>query len=129
MRVAVSALMLTFLVSISAGAILYTYVTGLIGTIITNIPNVQTEPLVLNSAYINDTCITADIRNTGNMNTFTITYTFIDGVPYTLSENIEVPPDSTTTMYIAGKFSKGKTYAVKLVFSNGYAITFYVTYE
>jgi len=129
MRVAVSALMLTFLVSISAGAILYTYVTGLIGTIITNIPNVQTEPLILNSAYINDTCITADIRNTGNVNTFTITYTFIDGVPYTLSENIEVPPDSTATVHIAGKFSKGKTYAVKLVCSNGYAITFYVTYE
>lgn len=129
MRVAVSALMLTFLVSISAGAILYTYVTGLIGTIITNISNVQTEPLVLNSAYINDTCITAHVRNTGNVNTFTITYTFIDGVPYTLSENIEAPPDSTATMYIAGKFSKGKTYAVKLVCSNGYAITFYVTYE
>lgn len=129
MRVAVSALMLTFLVSISAGAILYTYVTGLIGTIITNIPNVQTEPLILNSAYINDTCITADIRNAGNVNTFTITYTFIDGVSYTLSENIEVPPDSTATVYIAGKFSKGKTYAVKLVCSNGYAITFYVTYE
>jgi hypothetical protein len=121
--------MLTFLVSISAGAILYTYVTGLIGTIITNIPNVQTEPLVLNSAYINDTCITADIRNTGNVDTFTITYTFIDGVPYTLSENTEVPPDYTATVYIAGKFSKGKTYAAKLVCSNGYAITFYVTYE
>ena len=52
MRVAVSALMLTFLVSISAGAILYTFVTGLIGSIITNIPSVHTEPLVLNSAYI-----------------------------------------------------------------------------
>jgi hypothetical protein len=121
--------MLTFLVSISAGAILYTYVTGLIGTIITNIPNVQTDPLVLNSAYINDTCITADIRNTGNVNTFTITYAFIDGVSYTLSENVEVPPDSTAIVCILGKFSKGNTYAIKLVCSNGYAITFYVTYE
>jgi len=121
--------MLTFLVSISAGAILYTYVTGLIGTIITNIPNVQTEPLVLNSAYINNTCITADVRNTGNINTLTITYAFIDGVSYTLSENVEVPPDSTATLYIIGKYNKGNTYAVKLVCSNGYAITFYVTYE
>jgi len=129
MRVAVSALMLTFLVSISAGAILYTYVTGLIGTIITNIPNVQTKPLILNSAYINNTCITADVRNTGNVNTFTITCAFIDEVSYTLSENIEVPPDSTATVCILGKFSKGNTYAIKLVFSNGYAITFYVTYE
>lgn len=129
MRVAVSALMLTFLVSISAGAILYTYVTGLIGTIITNIPNVQTKPLILNSAYINNTCITADVRNTGNVNTFIITYAFIDEVSYTLSENIEVPPDSTATVCILGKFSKGNTYAIKLVCSNGYAITFYVTYE
>ncbi len=129
MRVAVSALMLTFLVSISAGAILYTYVTGLIGTIITNIPNVQTKPLILNSAYINNTCITADVRNTGNVNTFTITYAFIDEVSYTLSENIEVPPDSIATVCILGKFSKGNTYAIKLVCSNGYAITFYVTYE
>jgi hypothetical protein len=78
MRVAVSALMLTLLVSISADAILYTYVTGLIGTIITNIPDVQAEPLFLNSAYINDTCITADIRNVGNVKTFPIIYTFID---------------------------------------------------
>ncbi len=129
MRVAVSALMLTFLVSISAGAILYTYVTGLIGTIITNIPNVQTKPLILNSAYINNTCITADVRNTGNVNTFTITYAFIDEVSYTLSENIEVPPDFIATVCILGKFSKGNTYAIKLVCSNGYAITFYVTYE
>ena len=101
----------------------------ILSRIITNIPNVQTEPLVLNSAYINDTCITADIRNTGNVNTFTITYAFIDGVSYTLSENIEVPPDSTATVYITGKFSKGNTYAVKLVCGNGYAITFYVIYE
>ncbi len=129
MRVAVSALMLTFLVSISAGALLYTYVTGLIGSIITNIPSVNSEPLVLNSAYINNTRITANIRNTGNVNTFTITYAFIDGALYTLSENVEVPPDSTATVYIIGKYNKGNTYAVKLVCSNGYAITFYVTYE
>ncbi len=129
MRVAVSALMLTFLVSISAGALLYTYVTGLIGSIITNIPSVNSEPLVLNSAYINNTGITANIRNTGNVNTFTITYAFIDGALYTLSENVEVPPDSTATVYIIGKYNKGNTYAVKLVCSNGYAITFYVTYE
>ena len=129
MRVAVSALMLTFLASISAGAVLYTYVTGLIGTIITNIPNVQTEPLILNSAYINNTCITADVRNTGNVNTFTITYAFIDEVSYTLSENIEVPPDSIATVCILGEFSVGNTYAIKLVCSNGYAITFYLTYE
>ncbi len=129
MRVAVSALMLTFLVSISAGALLYTYVTGLIGSIITNIPSVNSEPLVLNSAYINNTGITANIRNTGNVNTFTITYAFIDGALYTLSENVEVPPDSIATVYIIGIYNKGNTYAVKLVCSNGYAITFYVTYE
>ena len=129
MRVAVSALMLTFLVSVSAGALLYTYVTGLIGSIITNIPSVHTEPLVLTSVYINNTCITANIRNTGKVNTLTITYAFIDRVPYTLSKKVEVQPDSNATVYITGKYNKGNTYAVKLVCSNGYAITFYVTYE
>jgi hypothetical protein len=129
MRVTVSALMLTFLVSISAGALLYTFVTGLIGSIITNIPSVNSEPLTLNSAYINNTHITANIRNTGNVNTLTITYAFIDETPYTLSERVEVPPDSTATVYIAGKYNKGNTYAVRLVCSNGYTITFYVTYE
>ncbi|MFQ5822191.1 MAG: hypothetical protein ACE5I5_19595, partial [Candidatus Heimdallarchaeota archaeon] len=124
MRVTVSALMLTFLVSISAGALLYTFVTGLIGSVITNIPSVNSEPLTLNSAYINNTHITANIRNTGNVNTLTITYAFIDGAPYTLSENVEVPPDSTATVYIIGKYNKGNTYAVRLVCSNGYAITF-----
>ena len=129
MRVTVSALMLTFLVSISAGALLYTFVTGLIGNVITNIPSVNSESLTLNSAYINNTHITANIRNTGNVNTFTITYAFIDGTPYTLSERVEVPPDSTATVYITGKYNKGNTYAVRLVCSNGYTITFYVTYE
>jgi len=104
-------------------------VTGLIGSIITNIPSVHTEPLVLNSACINNTCITANIRNTGNVNPFTITYAFIDGAPYTLSKSVEVPPDSTVIVYITGKYNKGNTYAVKLVCSDGYAITFYVTYE
>lgn len=129
MRVAVSALMLTFLVTISAGALLYTYVTKLIGSIITNIPSVHSEPLVLDSAYINSTCITANVRNTGRVNTLTITYAFIDGTSYPLSENVEVPPSSASTVYITGIFNKGNTYAVKLVCSNGYAITFYVAYE
>jgi len=120
--------MLTFLVTISAGALLYTYVTGLIGSIITNIPSVYSEPLVLDSAYINSTCITANVRNTGSVNTLIITYAFVDGASYSLSESVEVSPKSTSTVYIIGIFNKGNTYAVRLVCSNGYAITFYVTY-
>ncbi len=121
--------MLTFLVTISAGALLYTYVTGLIGSIITNIPSVYSEPLVLDSAYINSTCITTNVRNTSSVNTLIITYAFVDGASYSLSESVEVSPKSTSTVYIIGIFNKGNTYAVRLVCSNGYAITFYVTYE
>ena len=129
MRVAVSAMLLTFLTAISAGVLLYTYVTGLVGSIITNIPNVPPEQLVLNSVYINNTCITATVKNTGSADTLTITYAYVDGVPYTLTPSVQVPPSSTATVHITGTYTRGNTYTIKLVCTNGYTITFNVTYE
>lgn len=121
-------MLLTFLTAVSAGALLYTYVTGLIGTVITNIPNVPQEQLVLNSVYINNTCITATVKNTGNTDTLTITYAYVDEVPYTLTPSVQVPPDSTATVHITRTYTRGNTYAIKLVCTNGYTITFNVTY-
>lgn len=129
MRVAVSAMLLTFLTAISAGALLYTYVTGLIGTIITNVPNVPPEQLVLNSVYINNTCITATVENTDSTDALTITYAYVDEVPYTLTPSVQVSPGSTATVHITGTYTRGNTYTVKLVCTNGYTITFSVTYE
>lgn len=129
MRVAVSAMLLTFLTAISAGALLYTYVTGLIGNIIANIPNVPPEQLVLNSVYVNDTCITATVKNTGNAEVLTITYAYVDEVPYTLTPSVQVPPSSTATIHITGAYTRGNTYTIKLVCTNGYTIIFNVTYE
>ena len=127
MRVAVSAMLLTFFTAITAGALLYTYVAGLIGSIIANIPNVPPEQLILNSVYINNTCITATVKNTGSA--LTITYVYVDGVPYALTPTVQVPPGSTATIHITGTYTRGNTYIIKLVCTNGYTITFNVTYE
>lgn len=121
-------MLLTFLTAMSAGAILYTYVTGLIGNLITNIPNVPPEQLALNSVYINNTCITATVKNTGTADALTINYAYIDGVPHTLTPSVQVPPDSTATVHITRTYTRGNTYAIKLVCTNGYTITFNVTY-
>jgi len=122
-------MLLTFLTAVTAGALLYTYVTGLIGTIITNIPNVQTEQLVLDSAYINGTCITATVKNAGNAAVLTINYVYINNVPYTLTPSVQVLPSSTATVYITGAYTRGNTYNVRLVCTNGYTISFDVAYE
>jgi len=122
-------MLLTFLTAVTAGALLYTYVTGLIGTIITNIPNVQTEQLVLDSAYINDTCIAATVKNAGNAAVLTINYVYINNVPYTLTPSVQVLPSSTATVYIAGAYTRGNTYNIRLVCTNGYTISFDVAYE
>jgi len=128
MRVAVSAMLLTFLTAITAGALLYTYVTGLIGNVITSIPNVPTEQLVLNSVYINNTCITATVKNTGSAEALLINYVYVNDVPYTLTPSMQVPPGSTATIRMTGTHTRGNTYNIKLVCTNGYTITFDVTY-
>jgi len=129
MRVAVSAMLLTFLTAISAGALLYTYVTGLIGNIIANIPNVPPEQLTLNSVYINNTCITATVKNNGKADTLTIAYAYVNNVPYTLTPSVQVRPSSTATIRITGTYTRGNTYTIKLVCTNGHTITFEATYE
>lgn len=129
MRVAVSAMLLTFFTAITAGALLYTYVAGLIGSIIANIPNVPPEQLILNSVYINNTCITATVKNTGSAGALTITYAYVDDILYTITSSVQVPPGSTATIHITGTYTRGNTYIIKLVCTNGYTITFDATYE
>jgi len=122
-------MLLTFLTAVTAGALLYTYVMGLIGTVITNIPNVSTEQLVLDSVHINNTCITATVKNTGNAEVLTINYAYINNVPYTLSPSVQVLPGSTATVYITGTYTRGNTYNIRLVCTSGYTISFDVAYE
>jgi len=122
-------MLLTFLTAVTAGALLYTYVTGLIGTIITNIPNVSTEQLVLNSVQINNTCITATVKNADKAAVLTINYAYINNVPHTLTPNVQVLPSSTATVHIIGTYTRGNTYNIRLVCTNGYTMSFDVAYE
>jgi len=121
-------MLLTFLTAITAGALLYTYVTGLIGSVITNIPNVPSEQLVLNSVYINNTCITATVKNTGSAEALTINYVYVNEVPYALTPSVQVLSSSTATIRITGTYTRGNTYTIKLVCTNGYTVTFDITY-
>ncbi|UCE15560.1 MAG: hypothetical protein JSV12_06715 [Candidatus Bathyarchaeota archaeon] len=128
MRVAVSAMLLTFLTAISAGALLYAYVTGIVGDVIANIPNVSSGQLVLNSVSVNDVSITANVKNIGSKEVLIVNYVYVNEVPSVLTPSVQVLPGSTAIIRITGTYTSGNTYNVKLVCTNGYTVTFDVTY-
>lgn len=127
MRLAVSALLMFFMTSVASAFLFYGFVTGLIGSFMDNTPKAFT-PLHLESANVNTTCITARIRNLGSADA-TVTKAYVDKQPHSLTQNVQMTPGSSGTVYITGIYRKGATYAVELVCDNGYSITFDATYE
>ena len=127
MRLAVSALLMFFMTSVASAFLFYGFITGLIGTFMSNTPKTFT-PLHLESARVNTTCIAAYVRNMGSVDV-TITEAYVDKQFHSLTQTIHITPNSLGTVYITGTYEKGTTYAVKLVCSNGYSISFKAAYD
>jgi len=118
--------LLLVLVTVVAGFFFYNVVAGSIGSMQKNV-NEQMEILFLRTVSINSTCITSFIGNTG-MWAIQIVNAFVNEQIVNLLQSVEIGKDAVKPVYIAGTFSSGLTYSVKLVSNFGSALTFDVTY-
>jgi P pilus assembly chaperone PapD len=119
MRLFVSTLLLIFVTAVTTTYAVYPWIMSFI-------EKTLNQQLYLESAQINDTHITATIRNIGKT-TLTITKAQINDTPSSINPT-ELPPQSTTTIYLAGTYIKGNDYKVTLTCSNGYTFTFHIQY-
>jgi len=120
------ATLLLVLVTLVAGFFFYNMVSGSIGTMTKNVKE-QMEILFLKSVNINSTCITSLIGNNG-MWAISIVNAYVDDQIANLQQSVEIGKDSVEPVYILGTFTRGLTYAVKLVSNFGSPMTFDVTF-
>jgi hypothetical protein len=123
---AVFAVMLLTILTVAAGIMFYNYVTSCVDSMKTNLAT-QLSLLLLESANINSTCITAYVRNAGSMEV-SITDAYVNNQPATLSQTVYVPPASLETAHVLGAYMQGMTYTVKLTSVLGTLLTFKVTF-
>jgi len=118
--------LLLVLTTLVAGFFFYNMVSGSIGVMTKNVQE-QMEILFLKSVNINSTCITSLIGNNG-MWAISIMDAYINDQIANLKQSVEIGKDSVEPVYIMGTFSRGLTYAVKLVSNFGSPITFDVPF-
>ena len=123
---AVLAVLLMVLVTMASGIMLYNYVMAHVESMTTNL-SIQLSLLLLESANINTTHITAFVRNTGN-NVVSITNAYVNNVPALLSQSIQIAPASLGIAYVSGAYARGVTYTVMLASVLGSSLTFKVTF-
>jgi len=118
--------LLLVLTTLVAGFFFYNMVSGSIGTMTKNVQE-QMKILFLKSVNINSTCITSFIGNNG-MWAISIMDAYVNDQIANLKQSVEIGKDSVEPVYILGTFSRGLTYAVKLVSNFGSPITFDVPF-
>jgi len=118
--------LLLVLITLVAGFFFYNMVSGSIGVMTKNVQE-QIEILFLKSVNINSTCITSFIGNNG-MWAISIMSAYVNDQIANLQQSVEIGKDSVEPVYILGTFSRGLTYAVKLVSNFGSPVTFDVPF-
>lgn len=124
MKLAASALLLTFMTAVTAGFLVYHFVSNLTERMKTAFP---TQPLQLEDANVNETCITLYVRSFSSVNV-RIVEAYVDNRPWDLAGNIEISPGTVGVIHLYGAYADGETYSVKLVPSFGSPSTFNVKY-
>ena len=119
--------LLLVLITVVAGFFFYNAVAGNI-EIMKDTVNEQMEILLLRTFSINATCITSFIKNTGIW-AVQIVSGFINEQIANLEQTVEIGKDVVKPVYVLGTFSRGLTYAVKLVTNFGWDLTFDVSYN
>jgi hypothetical protein len=114
------------IVFVVTGSIYYSYTVAYVGSMKTTFQT-QMEKLLLEFVDINSTHIIASVRNNGIMDA-KITDAYVEGVPNILLKGVLIAGKSIGTTYLIGMYSKGVSYAVKLMFSLGTSLTFSVMY-
>ncbi|RLI44178.1 hypothetical protein DRO69_07985 [Candidatus Bathyarchaeota archaeon] len=121
--IGVLAIIIVFIVT---GSIYYSYTVAYVGNMKTTFQT-QMEKLLLEFVDINSTHIIASVRNNGIMDVKIID-AYVEGVSNILLKGVLIAGKSIGTTYLIGMYSKGVSYAVKLMFSLGTSITFSVMY-
>jgi len=125
LRLAVGALVLTFVTAVTAGFFVYQFMFNLSEKMKAAFP---TQSLQLEGVNINSTCVTISARNFASVNV-EITGVYINGKAYSLTENIVISPDDVGTIHLHGTFVEGETYTLKITSSLGSPLVSDVKYD
>ena len=125
MKLAMGALLLTFLTAITAGFFVYQFMFSLTEKMKTSFP---TQPLQLESMDINSTCIIICVRNFASVNV-QITEVYVNDKAYSLTENIVISPSNVGVIRLYGTYVNGKTYTVKINPSLGSSLILDVKFD
>ncbi len=125
MKLAIGALLLTFVTAITAGFLVYQFMFSLTERMKTTF---STQPLQLESIHINNTCITVYIRSSASVNV-QITEAYVNSKAYSLTETIVISPGSMGIISLYGTYVDGETYDVKITPSLGSSMIFNIKYD
>jgi len=125
LKLAVGALLLTFVTAVTAGFFVYQFMFSLTEKMKTAFP---TQPLQLEHVNINSTCMTIYVRNLASAKV-QITGVYIDGKANTLTEDVFVSSNGVGTIHLHGTYVEGETYALKITSSSGSPLLYDVKYD
>jgi hypothetical protein len=125
LKLAVGALLLTFVTAVTAGFFVYQFMFNLTEKMKTAFP---TQSLQLEHVNINSTCITISVRNFASANV-QITGVYINGKVYSLTEDVFVSSNGLGTIHLHGTYVKGETYALKITSSLGSPLLYDEKYD
>lgn len=125
MKLAVGALLLTFVTAVTAGFFVYQFTFTLTEKMKTAFP---TQSLQLERVNVNNTCITVSVRNFALVE-IQITGVYVNGKANSLTENIFVPPKGVGTIHLHGTYVEGESYTLKITSSLGFPLVSVVKYD
>jgi len=125
LKLAVGALLLTFVTAVTAGFFVYQFMFTLTEKMKTAFP---TQSLQLERVNINSTCITISVRNFASVGV-QIIGVYVNGKVYSLTENVFVPLNGVGTVHLHGTYVEGETYTLKITSSLGSPLVSVVKYD
>lgn len=125
MKLAMAALMLTFITAITAGFFVYQFMSGLTEEMKTAFP---AQSLQLESVHINSTCLTAYVRSFASVN-IQIMEAYVNDKTCNLKESIIISSGTVGVVRLYGTYVNGETYTVKIIPSLGSSLVFNLKYD
>ena len=125
MKLAVAALLLTFVTAVTAGFVVYHFMANLSEKMKSAFP-AQTLELV--SKSINNTCLTVYVRSFASVNV-KVVEAYVNGEPCDLKESVVISSGEVGIIHLYHEYRKGETYTVRIVPSLGSSLIFSVKYE
>jgi hypothetical protein len=113
-------------VSLIVGILFYSYVTGSLDTMTQNY-NTQMQHLLLESATVNSTHISAMLKNSGGK-AVKITNAYVNNIPKLLQQNLQIAPSTVEAAFINGAYQQGSSYKVKIAGVFGILLKFEVSF-